>query len=424
MSGLRKHTIIGNSAAGLSAVKAIRKTGDSGPIVLISAEDCNAYSPALTTYYIGGQIDRPALFLADDSFYKELNVQTIFGRRAVAIDPVKQLVYLDRGPKVSYDDLLIATGASPISLGHVEREALEYISTLRTIEDADKIRQAIQTAKRVVVVGAGLVSLQTIKAILGRGIKITVVEVAQQVLPQQTDPESAAILQERLEAQGVSLLLGRGVDRVVRKGDQVHVITSFNEALPADLVIVGIGVQPNSEMVKGTGIKVNNGIVVDERMRTNYESVFAAGDVAEVRNAITGRMEVIATWLNACGQGEIAGLNMAGYSSERRGQFRENVTTILEIAVASIGVSRPEGGQFRQIRFKDSKRGVFRALSFEGSRLVGALLLGRIEDAGVIRYCIASGIDISPWEERIAAAPLDFGSILCGHDFSWPFFRN
>jgi nitrite reductase (NADH) large subunit len=420
----KKHTIIGNSAAGLSAVKAIRRMGDPGPIVLISAENCNAYSPVLTTHYIAGEIRRSDLFLVDDSFYKSFKVQTMFGRRAAQIDPAHHLVYLDNGSKVDYDNLLIASGASPKLLDNVDVDASEYVSTLRTIADAERIIKACEEAKEVVITGAGLVSLQIIKAILGRGMKITAVVGSQQVLSQQMDPEGAAMIQEKLEARGVSILFGRGVERVIRKDDRAHVITSFSEALPADLVVVGKGVQPNTNMVKGTGIKVNNGIVVDERMRTNLEDVFAAGDVAEGKNAITGKMEVIATWLNACAQGEIAGLNMAGFPSERQGQFRENVTTILGVAVASIGLFKPEEGQFREIRYVDLKRGVYRKLSLDGPRVVGALLVGKIEDAGVIRHCIANEIDVSPWEDKMAMTPLDFGSILCGHDFRWPLFTS
>ncbi|NIO04739.1 MAG: FAD-dependent oxidoreductase [Proteobacteria bacterium] len=424
MSSLKTHAIIGNSAAGLSAVKAIRKTGDPGRIVLISAENCNAYSPVLTTYYIGGEIHRSHLFLVDDSFYRDFDVHRVFGRRAVEIDPISRVVYLDQGSKAGYDNLLIATGASARSLDTVDADASPYVSTLRTIEDADRIKEACENAKEIVVTGAGLVSLQFIKAIVGRGIKITVLVGSEQVLSQQMDPESAAIIQDKLEGKGVSILFGRSVERVIRRGDRAHVITNFGEGLSADLVVVGKGVQPNTQLVKGTEIKVNNGIIVDDRMRTNMEGIFAAGDVAEGRNAITGQMEVIATWLNACAQGEIAGLNMAGYPSERQGQFRENITTILGVALASIGVSRPEEGEFREIRYKDPKRGVFRKLSFEGSKVVGALLLGSIEDAGVIRHCIASGMDVSLWEEKIARAPLDFGRILGGHDFGWPFFKN
>jgi NAD(P)H-nitrite reductase large subunit len=420
MSKGRTHTIIGNSAAALSAVKAIRRAQDSSPILLISAENCNAYSPVLTTYYIAGEIERSDLFFVDDSFYDEYQVRTVLGRQVMEIDTAKRLVYLDRGSKIGYENLLIATGASARSLENVDPDARNYVSTLRTIDDADRIRKAIEKAKTIVVTGAGLVSLQTIKAILGRGLEITAVVGSEQVLSQQMDAESASMVQEKLEAQGVTILFGRAVDRVIRKGERVQVVTNYGESLPADLVIVGKGVRSNVGLVQGTGIELRDGILVDERMRTNLEDVFAAGDVAEGRNSITGQMEIMATWLSACAQGEIAGLNMAGFEAERKGQFRENVTTILGLAVASMGVSRPEEGAFKEIRHIDSRRSVYRRLVLDGPRLVGALLVGRIQDAGVVRHCIANQVDISPWEDRIAMAPLDFGSIIFGKNGWWP----
>jgi nitrite reductase (NADH) large subunit len=424
VSHRKTHTIIGNSAAALSAIKAIRKMADSDPIVLISSEDCPAYSPVLTTYYIGGQIKRTDLFLANDRFYKRFNVQTHFGHRAEDIDPVKRVIHLDNRKKLTYGDLLIATGASARPLKNVDPDASAYVTTLRTIWDADKIIKAVEKARDIVFVGAGLVSLQTIKAILGRGIKISLLVGSYQILSQQMHAEAAAIIQNKLEAEGVSIFFGRDVDRVIRMGDRVRVVTSFSEALPADLVIVGKGVQPNTEVVKQTEIRVGAGILVDDQMRTNLKDIYAAGDVAEAKNSITGQMEVIATWANACAQGETAGLNMAGCTCQRQGQFRDNVTSILGVTAASIGVSRPGEGEFREVSYDNEKVGVYRKLFLDNSRIVGAVLLGRTEDAGVIRHCIARGLDVSPWEEMIAMAPLDFGKVLFGQDFRIPFFRG
>jgi NAD(P)H-nitrite reductase large subunit len=421
---VRKHTIIGNSAAGLAAIKAIRKSGDLQPIVLVSAEKCHAYSPVLTTYYIGNQIKRSKLFLVDNSFYKTHSVQTIFGRTVEAVDPVNRQIHLDDDSRLDYDNLLIATGASARTLEHVAPEASKYVSTLRTVADADTIRAASEKAEQVVVTGAGLVSLQTIKAILGKGLRITLVSGSEQVLSQQMDRESAFIIQEKLAARGIEILFGRDVSQVYEKGGRAQVVTSYGETLPADLVVVGKGVRPNIEMVKNTSIKTNLGILVDDQMRTNVENVYAAGDAAEGRNEITGEMEVIATWFNACAQGEIAGLNMAGRPARRQGQFRENVTTLMEVVVASIGESKPLYGQYQELRHVDFKQSQSRKLYLEGSRIVGALLVGNAYDAGVIRHCIANKIDISPWKNRIAAAPLDFGKIFGGQHSHWPSFSN
>jgi len=415
------HVIIGNSAAGLSAIRALRRMGDSGTILLISAEDCNAYSPVLTTYYIAGQIRRSDMFMADDDFYKVFDVQRLFGHRTVGIDPEKRLVHLDNRSNLPYDDLLIACGASARTLKNVDTDALEFVLTLRTIRDADKIEKATGKAREIVFIGAGLVSLQIIKAILGKGKKITLVVGSYQILSQQMDSEGAAIIQEKLEAQGISILFGRRVERIGKKGDHVHVLTNFNEILTADLVVVGKGVEPNLNMVKNTEVKMRDGILVDDQMRTNLEDVFASGDVAEGKNTITGQMEVIATWSNACAQGEIAGMNMAGYPAKRKGQFRENVTTILGTSVASIGLSRPEEGEFKALSYVDVKHGVYRKLFLDGSILVGALLLGKIEDAGVIKHCIANRLDVLPWQEKIATGLLEFGNILVNsNDYSWP----
>jgi NAD(P)H-nitrite reductase large subunit len=422
---VRKHTIIGNSAAGLSAIKAIRQSGDSRPIVLISAEKCNAYSPVLTTYYIGEEITKSQLFLAGDGFYKKYKVQTIFGRRVEDVDTDNHRIHLDDRSRLEYDDLLIASGASARDLNCVDPDASKYVSTLRTIADADKIKTLSQKAKKVVAIGAGLVSLQTIKAMLGKNLEITLVVGSGQVLSQQMDRESAFIIQEKLAARGVEILFGREVTNVCCHGDRAQVVTSYGESLPADLVVVGKGVQSNTEMVKHTSIRTNYGILVDGRMRTNLEDIYAAGDVAEGRNEITGEFEVIATWFNACAQGEIAGFNMAGRAAHRQGQFRENVTTILGVVVASIGESKPEFGRYEELRHVNFKHDELRKLYLDNSCIVGALLVGQANDAGVIRHCIANKIDISSWKNSIVSAPMDFGKILCNQSLNpWPSFSN
>jgi NAD(P)H-nitrite reductase large subunit len=326
---------------------------------------------------------------------------------------------------VEYDSLLIASGASARKLDNVDPDAWKYVSTLRTIADAEKIKRTCATAEKIVVIGAGLVSLQTVKAILEKRAKITLVVGSAQVLSQQMDRESAFMIQEKLTAGGVEILFGREVARVSAKRDRALVVTSYGETLPADLVVVGKGVWPNTRMVKNTSLKTNIGILVDDRMKTNLADVYAAGDVAEGRNEISGEMEVIATWFNACAQGEIAGFNMADRPVRRQGQFRENVTTVLGVVVASIGQSKPEYGQYEELRHANFKHNVLRKLYLDGSKIVGALLVGKAYDAGVIRHCIANRIDISPWKKRIAAAPMDFGEILCSQSLKyWPSFSN
>ena len=405
-----KQVIIGNSAAGLSAVKAIRKRGCSSPVTLISAENCSAYSPVLTTYYIAHKIDRDSLFIADDRFYRDYDVRRKLGRRAVGIDPAKQVVYLEDDTTVEYDNLLIATGASAKSPDNMEADASEYVSTLRTIEDAEKIIRLSKDAKEVVVVGAGLVSLQAANAIFKEGRKVTFVVGSKQILSQNIDAECAAIIQRRLESRGVFFLFGRDVRAIKREGNKAYVVTSLGEELLADLVVVGKGVKPNTELVVNSKVEVNEGILVDESMRTNIRNIFAAGDVAEGKDSISGKTESIANWPNACAQGEIAGLNMAGYPARCKVQFKESVTTVFGLAVASIGLPKTKNGNFEELKYIEPKREIYRKFLLDSNRIIGAVLLGKIQDAGVIRNCIENRIDISPWKDRIARVPLDFAA--------------
>ena len=413
------HTIIGHSAAALAAIRAIRRCGDTRPVVLISNEASYAYSPVLTTYYIGGQIKRAQMFLTDKAFYRQNDVKPILGHRVMSVDTVGRQIHMKGRKRLTYDNLLIASGASARRLDGVEPDAEVFVSTLRTIADAQRIRKASLSARTIVVLGAGLVSLQTIKAILARPLKILLVVGSQQVLSQQMDRENSRFIEARLIHAGVEILFDRRIDKVYRKGDGVCVVTDWGESLDADYVVVGKGVQPNCKMVADTPVQIDYGIRVDDRMRSSVEGIFAAGDVAEGINSLSGAHEVIATWFNACGQGDVAGRNMAGKTTLRRQQVRENITTLLGLVVASIGESHPPADRYETCRFEDEKSGEARTLYFDGGLIKGALLVGRTRDAGVIKHCIANQIDVSAWKPRLADTPLDFGRMIGGRDRIW-----
>ena len=412
MPQIGRHTIIGNSAAALAAIRAIRRSGDGRPIAMISAESGYAYSPVLTTYYIGGQIPRAQLYVTDQRFYRRYDVEPILGHRVEAVDTERRRLYVQGLKPQRYEQLLIASGASPRKLNGVEPDALDFVHTLRTVEDAERIRRASVRAREVVLLGAGLVSLQTIKAILPLGAKIWLLVGSDQVLSQQMDRRNALLIQERLAKAGVEILFGRKVEGVFRGQQGVRVVTSWGETLNADLVVVGKGVRPNRQMTAGSPIACDYGIVVDDRMRTSVEGVYAAGDVAQGKNAITARTEVIATWFNACSQGETAGWNMAGKEVRATRQIRENVTTLMGLVVVSLGESNPPPGRYEQVRFENPGSGEMRTLYLDGGRIVGALLIGRVNDAGVIRHCIANRTDVSGLKNGIAARPMDYARIL------------
>lgn len=265
--GREKQVIRGNSAAGLSAISAIRSIDSSCPITVISAENCMAYSPVLLTYYIAQEIGRDDLFIADDRFYREHDVKTIFGNRAVGIDPAQQTVYLEDDTRLEYDNLLIATGASA-KYPTEESSKIPGVLTVRTIEDAERIIRLGKDAQEIVVLGAGLISLQVANALAlsKKGVKLTFMVGSSHLLSQNIDADCAAIIQRRLESQRVSFLFGRNAREFKEKGNKIWIVTDKGEDLVADLVVVGKGITPNVDLIKGTGVKVDKGVIVDEHM--------------------------------------------------------------------------------------------------------------------------------------------------------------
>lgn len=407
-----RQVIIGNSAAGLSAIKAIREIDNVCPITLISSENCNAYSPVSLTHYLKGEMSRESLFIVHSDFYKMNNVEMEFGSRAIWADHPQQTVHLENGRKVKYDNLLIATGASPSKLP-VSGDGVDNVFSLRTIEDAEKISKRINTAKEVIIIGAGLIGLQVSDGLFKEGIRFTILEWAEQVLPDIADINSAAIVQKKMESHGISILLGRKVKEIRRKGKKTVVTSDSGEELIADMVVVGIGVTPNIQLINTREIKVNRGILVDETMRTNVDNIFAAGDVSEGENLVTGRNEVLPNWSNACKQGRMAGLNMAGCEQRYEGGLAENITTIFGLTLATVGLPRvAKGNGVEELLFYNPKEKSYRKILLAGDRVVGAVLIGRTSDAGILENFIRVKKDISPWKGTIARTPLDMRKLL------------
>ncbi len=379
---LKRHVIIGNSGAAISAVQGIRAISSTDAITVISKEDCSAYSPVLTTYYLAGSILYKDMFLfRDEELYGKNNVKAILGKEAIKVNTDANTVLLEDGALVEYDDLLIATGASP-QRPKVTGTDLPKIYTLRTLQDAERIAEASKKAQDVLIIGGGLVGLQVANALFGKGAKMTLMVASQQILSQNVDGEAAKIIQKRVESFGVRFLLGRDVESIKEKGDKVVVTTNRGEELPADMLVVAKGVTPNIKLVEGSGVKLARGILVDKWMRTNIENVYAAGDVAGGIDDITGRPRSNPTWPSATGQGWVAGMNMAGQKVPFLRNVQFNICTLFGLSFASVGLTKGEGKRYNEVACRMGSN--YRKFIFEGNVLVGAVLVGEVDDTGIL----------------------------------------
>jgi nitrite reductase (NADH) large subunit len=396
--------ILGNSAAAIAAVRAIRARGGRQAIAMVSSEPCVAYSPVLTTYYLKGQIPESALYFCDIGYYRQNDISCHFGAAAVELDAAAQHVTLSDGTRLSYDKLLIATGAAAKRVSGLDPEIAAEVCYLRTIEDARRIREAALTAKHVLMMGAGLVSLQVAGAVARPDLKVTCVVASRQILSQNIDATCAELLRTHVErSANIEFLFGTSVTQIVRANGGYQVRLDSGAELQADLLVAGKGVSPNVGFVDRTQIDMDEGILIDDHLRTSYANVWAAGDLAQGRNRVSGQVELVANWIDACEQGAAAGADMAGESVAFPGSVAENITTLFGVQVAALGITKGRDAEgLREVVHLDEAHGVYRKLLLRDEVIVGATLLRDVADAGVLRGAIVAGKE--PWPSAESAA--------------------
>jgi nitrite reductase (NADH) large subunit len=379
----QRFVIVGNGGAGISAAKAIRSRDMDSPIKVISSEACFAYSPVALTHYIAGELTRDRLFITDGSFYRKYNIDLESGKRVCEIRPDDASILLADKTRIPYDRLLIATGASAFLPAELQGER---VLTLRTLGDADRIISAARAHKKTVIIGGGLISLQVAYALWKRGLHVTVVVGSNQLLSRNVDSTSAGMVQRAMEEKGIVVHCGAEVVGVEKhkEGNEVHL--KDGEPLFADLVLCGKGVKPN--LLEGP-LSTAEHMSVDGSMKTTLDNVFAAGDVSLGKHTVSKQWERVANWPNACYQGRVAGLSMAGVRSSLEGIINHNVTDLFGIELATAGLfDPPMQGDFEVLRSSDPVRRVYRKIVLQHGRVVGAILVNEICDIGPIRNLI------------------------------------
>jgi NAD(P)H-nitrite reductase large subunit len=308
-----RYLIVGGGLAGGSAVEAIRARDQEGRIVLVSDEKHLPYDRvALSKGYLMGKLRQESLFLQDAEFYQQQHVEHLLGRRVQQLNTDARTALLDDGQEVEYERLLLATGGRA-RRPPIPGSDLSEIYCLRTIEDSDAIRTAMSSARRAVVMGGGFIGCEIAAACKQQGLDTTIVEVLPSLLSLPLDPETAQWITKYFIEQGVHVLTNETAARFVESNGRVAGIeTKTGKTIPADFVAVGVGITPNVELAKEAGLPVNSGIVVNEQLRVDDTSIYAAGDIASFYSPVFGRHLRLEHYDVAAKHGEVAGANMAG----------------------------------------------------------------------------------------------------------------
>lgn len=404
--------IIGNSAAGTAAIEAIRRYDRKSVIHLLSDEPHTLYSRCLLSYYLSDVLSRDALRYRDVDFLDRMQVQAHLGRRAVELDTVRQSVRSDDGSDLPFDRLLIATGSSAKLPDNIPK-GIEGVCVLRTVDDADVIKKTIKHAKSAVVLGGGLIGMKAASALSACGLGVKVVVRSGRVLSQMIDDGASRFYTNRLLESGIEVLSRTDVSEVQSHQNRLTAVkTDQGQVIPCELLLVAKGVQPNMDLLQGTDIRKRWGIETDPYMRTSHESVFAAGDVAETFDIAAEERAVNALWTCAVQQGRVAGLNMIDRATAYDGTIGMNSLNLCGLPLISYGVTSPKpGSAYRTLVREESGRAVYRKIVLKDHRIKGIILLGRIDDAGVLLSLLQRKTDVSSFEDELLGDRFDFARL-------------
>jgi len=304
--------IVGASLAGAKAAETLRAEGFDGRVVLLGDEPQRPYErPPLSKEYLRGEKDFDAAAVHSAGFYDEQQIELRASTVVTGVDPGASEVTLSSGERIGYDRLLVATGAAPRRLS-VPGADLDGVYYLRSVTDADTLRQALTSSAQVVVIGAGWIGAEVAASARQLGATVAMVELASVPLERVLGPEVGAIYRDLHAEHGVDLHFGVGVDALLGSTAVEAVRLSDGTVLPATAVVVGVGVTPRVELAEAAGLAVDNGIVVDEHLQTSAPGVFAAGDVANAFHPRYGTRIRLEHWSAALNQGPVAARNMLG----------------------------------------------------------------------------------------------------------------
>ncbi len=407
-----RHVIIGNGAAGHAAAAAIRDRQPEAEVLIFSDEPQPAYFRPLITSLIDKAPSPNLFFPAGPAGAPAAVVQ--LGTRVVGLDTGAKQLTLQDGRALPFDRLLLATGAAAI-VPDIPGWPGPGTFVLRTMADAQALAQAAQAAQNAVVLGAGRVGLKAGLSLRQSGLQVTLVEQGPHVAPMQFDEVAGVILGQALEAAGIGLCFGQSVAEVRRKGRGVQgVVLEDGRFLEAEVIVAAVGVRPNVELAQKAGLTVNQAVVVDSYLRTSAPEIYAAGDVAETTDLVTGQGLVSGLWTNAVEMGRLAGSNMAGAELEYPGAWAVlNALEVAGVPTVAMGLTHPVPAAAYEI-YQTRRGNTYRKLVCQEGVLVGALLLGDIDGAGVYAGLIKGKAKISNINEVLQQPRRSVASRLSG----------
>ncbi len=410
-----KHVIIGNGPAGVVAAETLRRADPAAEVVLVGDEAEPPYSRMAIPYLLTGTIGEEGTYLRRGAgHYERLGIRLVQAR-AEKVDAKARAVTLSSGEKLSYDRLLIATGSHPLR-PPVPGIDSPNVHPCWTLADARQIAAKAKPGARVVQLGAGFIGCIILQALAGRGVKLTVVEMGDRMVPRMMTATAGKLIRQWVEKKGVKVHVNARVEAITGDAKAMQVKLSNGQTIACDLLISAAGVRPNIAFLEGSGVKVGDGILVDEHMETSAAGIYAAGDVTEATGFHSGRPELNAIQPNAADQARIAAVNMLGGQTATQGSLAINVLDTLGLVSSSFGqwqgASKAEGGE--GVELVDEANCRYLSLQFKNDVLIGATSIGWTDHVGALRGLIQGRVRLGEWKARLLADPTQFMAAYLG----------
>ena len=374
---MKKYVIIGNGVAAAGCIEGIRSVDKVSKITVISAENHAVYCRPLISYYLEGKTTLQKMNYRSNDFYKANGCEVIYGKQAVKIDKERKCVILDDNRSIEYDSLCVAAGSSPFVPPFQGLDTVKNKFSFMTIDDTLALENAISKDSKVLIVGAGLIGLKCAEGIAERVAEITVCDLADRILSSILDNECADLMQKPLEKHGIKFMLSDSAESF----DGNHATMKSGAFVDFDVLVLAVGVRANTPILKDIGGETNRGIIVNDKMETSLQDIYAAGDCTEGSDISCGQKRVLALLPNAYMQGNCAGVNMAGGDAEFNKAIPMNSIGFFGLHAMTAGsyFAESDGGAMYGEKGENS----IKRLYMKDGYLTGFITIGNTQRAGI-----------------------------------------
>lgn len=395
------YLIVGNGAAGTHAAEAIRKEDGNGRITMVTDEDLPFYYRIRLNELISGDVTEADLLAKKKEWYRDQHIELRTSTRVEGGDAKMKFLATADGLKLGYDQLLLATGSHSF-IPPIKGSEKKGVFSLRSVQDARDIASWAEKVDTVVLIGGGLLGLETGNGLRKSGKQVTVVEFFPRLLPRQLDVDGAGRLQQIMEEMGFSFRLGAKTEEIRGEDAVAEVLLEGGEKLSAEMVVISAGVRPNTELAEPLGLNRDKGIQVNERLKTNQPHIYAAGDAAEFRGMPYG------IWPAAMEQGKIAGTNMTGGDLTYDGTTMANTLKVVGVDLASAGNIDVENELDSRILNNEK---VYKKIVLQNDRILGCIMLGDTKGFNQVTKAMSEKVNVSPVKDEILKEAFDFKSL-------------